>query len=218
MTAWRSLLSGLLLSSIFGLSAFACSGDDDDSSSTGTGGSGNTAGSDASSGGSGGSSTGGTSSGGTGGSSGSATGGSSGAATGGSAGAATGGSAGAAGAGGDAGGCEYFDIDILLVDCNAQHLYLRRWTSLSSDPNCPDYWTLEGQTQQFTSQGAALQSASCDEDCVRHPATSVSLLKCGVKTGYIVYHSDNCPDVLETPDGFFPSVAAWNAAVPCPDQ
>lgn len=106
----------------------------------------------------------------------------------------------------------------MLVDCNAQHLYMRRWTSLANDPNCPDFWTLEGQAQQFPTQEAALQSSNCNESCIRFASTSVSLLKCGVKTGYIVYHADNCPDVLETPDGFFSSVEEWNDKVPCADQ
>src|SRR5690349_16040928 len=131
MKVWRSVLSALVFSSICGLSAFACSGDDDDQKSSGTGGTSGsgTGGSDASSGGSGG-----TSSGGSGGTS---SGGSSGSATGGNGGA-TGGTAGAAGSVGDAGadGCDYLDLDIMLVDCNAQHLYMRRWTSLANDPNC----------------------------------------------------------------------------------
>ena len=49
--------------------------------------------------------------------------------------------------------------------------------------------------------------------------TSVSLLRCGVRTGYIVYRDDgeDCPELLETPDGLFESAAAWNEAFPCPE-
>jgi hypothetical protein len=212
----RSLISACLVCCLAGSFVLACSGDDDDTGSKGNGGNGsggvaNAGGADASSGGSSGSSGAGAGGGATGGAAGSA-----GSASGGSSGSASGGAAGQPSDAGSDSGCDYLDLDIYLVDCGTEHAYLRRWTDLSGNPTCPDYWTLSGQSQQFPTQAAALASDNCDETCVRSASTSVSLLKCGVKTGYIVFHAEGCPDVLETPDGFFSSVEEWNQQVPCP--
>lgn len=113
--------------------------------------------------------------------------------------------------------CDYLDLDIWIVSCGGRDLYARRFTVPSgATAACPDYFTLG--TARFDTLAEALASQSCESDCLRAAGTSVSLLRCGRRTGYIVYRDPDgsCPDVYETPDGLFGSVAEWDAAFPCP--
>lgn len=134
-------------------------------------------------------------------------------------GAADGGAAdgGAADGGSDAGDCEYIDLDIYIVDCAEGYTYLRRWQRLGgSEAECPDYYTLGGT--RFDGLDDAIASASCDSECLRRAGTSVSLIRCGHRSGYIVYRDaepESCGEVYETPDGLFPSIEAWDEAAPC---
>ncbi|MEO0325019.1 MAG: hypothetical protein AAF447_18810 [Myxococcota bacterium] len=113
--------------------------------------------------------------------------------------------------------CAFLDLTIFLVPCGSGESYLRHWTPTSESPaSCDDYWTL-GRAR-FPTREAALTSDGCDATCLRQPSTSVTLLRCGRRTGYIEYRDaeDDCAPLLETPDGLFESVEAWNEAAPCP--
>ena len=113
--------------------------------------------------------------------------------------------------------CDYLDLDIWIVSCGGRNLYARRFTVPSgATAACPDYFTL-GSTR-FDTLADALASQTCQTDCLRAASTSVTLLRCGRRTGYIVFRDaeGSCPDVYETPDGLFGSAAEWDAAFPCP--
>ncbi len=119
-------------------------------------------------------------------------------------------------AGTDAGGCDYLDFDIWITDCGSAHPYVRRWTDIGGASGCPDYFTIGGT--RYATLADALASMSCDSDCLRRAAMSVTLLRCGVRTGYITFEDPemDCDDLLETPDGLFRSREEWDAAHPCP--
>ncbi len=110
--------------------------------------------------------------------------------------------------------CSYIDLDIWIADCTGGPTYVRRWNDL--DGRCPDYFTV-GPTRYSTLMDA-LSMNGCDADCLRRAATSVSLLRCGRRTGYISFEDPemDCDPLLETPDGLYGSVEEWNAAHPCP--
>ena len=111
--------------------------------------------------------------------------------------------------------CGYLDA-VWIVSCAGGPAYLRHWTSGSGPVDaCPEYFTLG--TERFDSLDNALSSRTCDTECLRGPSTSVSVLRCGVRTGFIVYADtgDDCPSLLETSDGLFESQADWDEAHPC---
>jgi len=110
--------------------------------------------------------------------------------------------------------CDYLDTEIFLVTCGSKNLFLRHWTANATGATCADFWTLDGK--QFLSKQAALASKACDTKCLRAPAISVSLIRCGAKTGYIKYSATGCGDLLDTPDGIFKSLDDWNSKTPCP--
>ena len=114
----------------------------------------------------------------------------------------------------DGGSCSYLDLELWIGDCAGGYSYIRRWTD--TDGVCPEYFTV-GSTRYETLE-EALSTSACEAECLRHPSTSVSLIRCGVRTGYIVYRDEgeDCPSLLETPDGLFESADAWDEAFPCP--
>ena len=113
--------------------------------------------------------------------------------------------------------CGYLDLDIYIVDCAGGYRYLRRWQPTSGDPGeCPEYYTLG--PMRFDTLEAALGSDSCDPNCTRGASTSVSAIRCGRRTGWIVFRDveDDCGEVYETPDGLFASLEEWDSMHPCP--
>ncbi|MBX3271751.1 MAG: hypothetical protein KF729_15900 [Sandaracinaceae bacterium] len=113
--------------------------------------------------------------------------------------------------------CDYLDFDVWITDCGAGYVYVRRFAPIDAPASaCPEYYTLRGV--RYDDLPAALAAGGCQPECLRRAATSVTLLRCGVRTGYIVFEDaeDDCEPVYETPDGLFPSVEAWNEAHPCP--
>ncbi|MCB9596791.1 MAG: hypothetical protein H6719_28975 [Sandaracinaceae bacterium] len=110
--------------------------------------------------------------------------------------------------------CSYLDLDLWISDCGGSYAYVRRWTDTGGV--CPDYFTV-GPTR-YDTLADAVSGSSCDPDCLRAASTSVSLVRCGRRTGYIVYRDAemDCSDLYETPDGLYESVEAWDAAHPCP--
>ena len=107
--------------------------------------------------------------------------------------------------------CSFLD-DVFIVSCAAGYRYLRRWYAIDGG-ECPDYYTLDGAT--FETEAEALASDACSPDCTRHPSTSLTIIRCGVRTGYIIFRDDDCDVAIETPDGIFPSREAWDEAHPC---
>ena len=116
--------------------------------------------------------------------------------------------------------CGYLDLGVFIADCDGRFRYVRQWgpTGGATVEMCPEYWTIDGIRAQFTAAEDALNAATCTPDCLRGAAMSVTLLRCGVRSGYIVYRDrgEDCGEVIETPDGIFSSVEAWDEAAPCP--
>jgi len=106
--------------------------------------------------------------------------------------------------------CTFLD-DPMIASCSGGYTYIRRWFATEGD--CPDYWTIGGI--RFETEELALASRDCTPECTRRAGTSVSLIRCGVRTGYIVYDDPDCDEAVETPDGIFPTVEDWNEAHPC---
>lgn len=123
--------------------------------------------------------------------------------------------------------CNYLDLDIFIVSCDGEYRYARRWVSIAEESDggtddggvsedCPPFYSIDGGGK-FLSLPTTLLSEMCDADCARFASTSVSLIRCDVRTGYIVYvdPENDCGDVYETEDGNFPSIEAWDEAAPC---
>ena len=131
--------------------------------------------------------------------------------------------AGDVGGDGDAGedasvdaGCAYLD-DVYITDCETGYERLRRFVSTSDPIACPEFFTIGGE--RFATQDEAMASLRCAVECLRSARNSVSLLRCGRRTGFISFVDDmGCAsaDVLETADGIFASSDEWDAAAPCP--
>lgn len=115
----------------------------------------------------------------------------------------------------DGGACSYLDLGLWIGDCGGSHTYIRHWTDTGGV--CPEYFTVG--SARYDTLEAAMSTHSCERSCLRAASTSVSLIRCGVRTGYIVYRDEgeDCPELLETPDGLFESVEAWDDAFPCPE-
>jgi hypothetical protein len=114
--------------------------------------------------------------------------------------------------------CDYLDLDIFIVQCGPEadpvFAYLRRWTDLNSNATCADYWTL--RTGEYASDAEALSAQGCSTQCRWAASTSVSYLHCGVRSGYIIYTSNNCADVYEYDDGIYRSAEDYEREHPCP--
>jgi hypothetical protein len=114
--------------------------------------------------------------------------------------------------------CTYDVIDEKLVLCLGVYRYIERY-QLGSGPNscAPGYWTVQGTPGQHPNPTDAAAAAGCDATCIWSKATSVTLIHCGHKTGYIEFQAPACPAVLQYSDGYYPSPAAYSAAHPCLD-
>jgi hypothetical protein len=109
--------------------------------------------------------------------------------------------------------CAHLD-DPYIVRCGDRYRYVRQWTDATSDACRP--FATDPDGKRYADLAAAAACAGCDETCILRASTSVTLLRCGRRTGYIEFTADGCESVIETPDGIFRDVDAWNEAVPCP--
>lgn len=110
-------------------------------------------------------------------------------------------------------GCTYLD-EPYIVYCVDTYEYVRAWTSIDG-PSCPPYATgTDGA--RYDTLPEAIAGSACEDACVWRAGTSVSLVRCGHRSGYIEFVADGCASVFETPDGIFQSIEAWDAAFPCP--
>lgn len=114
--------------------------------------------------------------------------------------------------------CSYLDLGIWIVECEGGYRYLREWTEFGGAPpeSCPTYYTLG--PDRFDDAESALASGGCDPDCLAAATTSVSYLRCGRRSGYIIYRSDSpeCPELYEFAEGIYESFEAYEEAHPCP--
>jgi len=110
-------------------------------------------------------------------------------------------------------GCTYID-EPRIVYCVDTYEYVREWISIDG-PACPPYATGTGG-ERYATLVEAIVGSACEDACVWRASTSVSLLRCGRRTGYIEFAAEGCDPLYETPDGIFRSIADWDAAAPCP--
>ena len=114
--------------------------------------------------------------------------------------------------------CSYLDLSLWIVECDGGYRYLREWTEIggASLEACPAYYTLGSDRHE--SADAALASEGCNADCLAAAATSVSYIRCGRRSGYIIYRSGRpeCPELYEFSEGIFESFEEYDAAHPCP--
>ena len=114
--------------------------------------------------------------------------------------------------------CGYFDADNRLVRCSGEWVYTTRWQSFVD--GCEPYYTIATSEEQFTSVEEAVAAKGCETECIWSAATSVSLVRCGVRTGYIIFNAVEgaCDPVYEYPEGYFASPEEHAAAYPCADR
>jgi hypothetical protein len=124
-----------------------------------------------------------------------------------------------AGSAPDAGGCEYAALDEVLVRCGGEHTFVRRIGVFPPSAACPDYYVVDGSDVHYGSTDEAIAGESCDASCRWRYGTGVTRFRCGHREGYEVLSSTSpdCPDVYLFPDGFYPSVEAYDASHPCPE-
>lgn len=117
--------------------------------------------------------------------------------------------------GGRDAGCMYLD-SLYYTDCETGFEAFRHFVSDTFPAECPDFYVIDGM--RYDSSEEALASLRCEPSCLRTPRNSVTLLRCGRRTGYITFEDETgCtpPLILETPDGVFESADAWDRAAPC---
>lgn len=111
-------------------------------------------------------------------------------------------------------GCTYID-EPLIVYCVDAYDYVRGWTAVEDPKGCPPYATgTDGE--RYDTVAEAIAGSACEDSCVWRAAMSVTLLRCGRRTGYIEFRADGCDSVIETPDGIFRTREEWDMAAPCP--
>jgi hypothetical protein len=112
-------------------------------------------------------------------------------------------------------GCDYLDLDIIIVKCAGGYEYARGFADLNGQ--CPGYYELRGNTAPTLS--GVIQDAMCDPTCEYRARTSVSFIDpCGRRNGYIIYGTPDdelCPPQYEFAEGLFPSREAWEKVLNC---
>lgn len=121
--------------------------------------------------------------------------------------------------GGDANiaACTYTAVDEVIVLCGLDYVFVSHFTS--GVHGCPAFYAFDPDGAHFTDTASAIASdATCDATCEWHFATSVSRIWCGHRSGFetLTATGAGCADIYRFPEGYFPSVEAHDAAVPCP--
>jgi hypothetical protein len=115
-------------------------------------------------------------------------------------------------------GCTYANVDEKLAECGGFYKLILQYTKQSGPGTCvSQYWVVKGETGQHASAAAAAAAGGCDGQCIWSKAMAVTMLRCGQKTGFIRWDATGCPSLFEFPGGWYPSVADFEAANPCPD-
>jgi hypothetical protein len=111
-------------------------------------------------------------------------------------------------------GCTYIDQPY-IVFCVEDYEYVREWSAIEGAAACPPYAT-GTRGDRYATLAEAIAGSACEDACVWRAGRSVSLLRCGRRTGYIEYVASGCASLYETPDGIFRSLEEWDMAAPCP--
>ncbi|MCB9507930.1 MAG: hypothetical protein H6698_05645 [Myxococcales bacterium] len=113
--------------------------------------------------------------------------------------------------------CDYLDLELVIVRCGEAFRYVRTFTDLGGSVDCPAYVRVGGSDVAYPDVDAALAGEGCDASCQWVASTSVTWLRCGHRSGYIVFQADGCGPLYEMPEGLFTSIEAYDQAYPCPD-
>ncbi len=112
--------------------------------------------------------------------------------------------------------CGYSAIDEVVVKCGDRYRFV---SFFQSDPEgaCPSFHGFTATGPQYgTPEDAIASDATCDASCVYRFHMSVTRLWCGNRSGYESLRAEGCPDIYRFPAGYFDSVEAHDAMVPCP--
>ena len=108
-----------------------------------------------------------------------------------------------------------------VSDCGGAPTYVREIAAFSesggTDEDCPRFFLVGADPTHYATLEEAIASASCDAECVRWPATSVSFEHCGFRDGYITFEDpeEDCDEIYETTDGLLTSIEEYMNR-PCP--
>jgi hypothetical protein len=108
-------------------------------------------------------------------------------------------------------GSTYID-EPYIVFCIETYDYVRTWSAIEGGASCPPYAT-GTRGERYPTLAEAIAGSTCEDACVWRAGTSVSLLRCGRRTGYIEYVAADCGSLFE---GIFQSIEEWERATPCP--
>jgi len=112
--------------------------------------------------------------------------------------------------------CGYVDVNDVVVKCGDKYTMLGYFDVVPSSATCPPYWAFAGKSGYATKE-EAIAAAGCSASCIYQFSTSVTRLYCSKKTGYEVLKAGKgCADLYRFAEGYFDSVAAHDAAFPCP--
>jgi hypothetical protein len=114
------------------------------------------------------------------------------------------------------GGCSPVEIDNALVRCDGSFRMVSFFQDTVDRSACADFVQVAGSPDRWPDVDAAVAALNCEAECRWVMAMSVSLVRCGRRTGYIEFRSETCGSVFEFAEGLYPSVEAWEEANPCP--
>jgi hypothetical protein len=115
--------------------------------------------------------------------------------------------------------CDYISVDERVARCAGAYRWFSYFTSSSSGgPACASFYGLDPSGTRYASFEKAVAGQGCDTTCLWHASTAVDGLRCGHRWGYETLKAENqsCPTLFRMPEGYYTSLAEYEAAHPCP--
>ena len=112
--------------------------------------------------------------------------------------------------------CNYTAIDEVVVKCGDRYRFVNHF---QSDPPgaCPSFHGFSPTGEQYATPAEVIASdPTCSARCIYTFHMSVTRLWCGHRSGYESLRAEGCSDIYRFPAGYFDSVEAHDAMVPCP--
>lgn len=113
--------------------------------------------------------------------------------------------------------CAYASIDDVIVKCGERYRSLQHFRS---DPTgaCPDFYGFTATGPHYATPAEAIAAdATCNGRCIYDFSNSFSRLWCGRRTGYESLSAEGCSDIFLFAEGYYDSVEAHDAMIPCPE-
>lgn len=112
--------------------------------------------------------------------------------------------------------CNYTAIDEVVVKCGDRYRFVNHFQSDPPDA-CPGFYGFTTTGEQYaTPQEVIASDPTCSASCVYRFHMSVTRLWCGHRSGYESLRAEGCSDIYRFPEGYYDSVEAHDAMVPCP--